>query len=323
MARQMTPKVCAIEGCGRRNSKGEYCWGHDNLIKKGLPLDTPLRTSKPLQRCGIAECDLPVHARGLCPIHYRRLKRGTPLDAPFDARPKGPYKNVKKAKTTYEERLAQRAEKAPRCRCGCGTLTDYNEKKHRHNAYANGHYRGFKPYKDETWLHEEYVVKGRTLDDIAQECGVRSSSVKAFMRKFGIKVRPQSESLRLSGKVRGENNPSWKGGTTPERQRLYKTPEWKALVLAVWTRDGFKCQRCGIGNVSRTNRLHAHHIGTWAEYPELRTDMKNLVTLCKNCHLWVHSNNNRYRRFLKKGSRRNKHDTPPMPRPERPNNLTD
>jgi hypothetical protein len=313
MPRQMKPKVCVVPKCGRRRTKGEYCWGHNGLIERGLPLDTPIRARPPTQ-CSLDGCHDPVQAKGLCPLHYARLKRGVPLDSPFDSRPKGAYKNVKNAKTTYEARVAARQAPAPMCACGCGRPTEFSPTKNAYLKYFRGHYRGFKPYKEETWLREQYVVNQRTVDSIAEECGVNRSSVRKYMRKFGIEARPQSESLRLGGKVRGKNNPSWKGGTTPERQRLYKTPEWKALVLAVWTRDGFKCQRCGVGNVSRTNRLHAHHIGTWAEYPELRTDMNNLVTLCKNCHLWVHSNDNRHRRFLKKGSRRNKHDTPPQPR---------
>lgn len=309
MAREMSSKVCEVPDCGRARTKGLHCYGHFKLFENGLPLDTPLKRAKPPKPCSVDGCENPVISKNLCRFHYVRQQRGITLDNPFDDRPKGrPYKNVKNAKTTFEDRLALRNGVAPQCRCGCGTLTEYNSKKHRHNVYANGHLNGFKPYKDEKWLREQYVVKQRMIDEIATECGVTTSSIKRYMNRFGIEARPQKESLRIGGKSKGKNNPAWRGGTTPERQRLYKTPEWKELVLAVWTRDGFKCKRCGVGNVSRTNRLHAHHIGTWADYPELRTDMKNLVTLCQSCHLWVHSNLNTRRRFLKRGSRRNRHD---------------
>jgi len=306
----MTSKACVI--CGRRRHRGDYCYGHYRLSKKGLPLDTPLANAKPTEPCSIKGCEEPHSAKGLCSFHYGRKKRGVALETPFDSRPTGPYRNVKGTKSTYEERVVARKKKAPKCGCGCGELTKFSNGEYR--VYAKGHYRGFKPYKDETWLREQYEVKQQTIDEIAEECGVTGSSVKKFMVKFGIAVRPQAESLRIGGKVSGKNNPAWKGGTTPERQRLYKSKEWKELVLAVWSRDGFNCQRCGVGNVTRTNRLHAHHIGTWAEYPELRSDMKNLVTLCRECHQWVHSNANRYRRFLKKGSRRHRHETSSQPR---------
>jgi hypothetical protein len=160
------------------------------------------------------------------------------------------------------------------------------------------HYRGWYPYKDEAWLRKEYEVKKRTVDDIAAQFGVQASSVRRFMSRFGIPVRSQAESLRLSGKSKGKNNPAWKGGTTPERQRLYKTPEWKALVQAVYKRDGYRCKRCKHHQDHGQHALHAHHIATWAEAPELRREMSNLVTLCNECHKWVHSRANKRRRFL-------------------------
>lgn len=314
MARVERPKACSINGCRRRKVKGDLCYSHNRLKEQGLPLDTPIRSKQP-RSCAVDGCEHPVHAKDLCAVHYRRMKKGAPIDAPFDARPKGPYRNAKGAKKPFEERLAARKRKAPFCGCGCGEPTEFSASKSDYFRYVRGHYRGWKPYKDEKWLEENYVRQSRTIDAIAKECGVVASSVAHYLRRFGIPIREQKESLRLSGAVKGRKNPAWKGGTTPERQRLYKTPEWRQLVLAVWTRDGFKCQRCGVPSAGgRRTNLHAHHIGTWAEYPELRTDMKNLVTLCKDCHLWVHSNQNRYRRFLKKGSRRNKHDTPPSPR---------
>jgi len=197
-----------------------------------------------------------------------------------------------------------RKRKPPKCACGCGETTKFSASKNDYLKFARGHYRGWKPYKDPEWLTEEYSGKKRTIDSIAQESGVNTTSVARYLRRFGIPIREQKDSLRLSGAVKGERNPAWKGGTTPERQRLYKTSEWKALVLSVWERDNFTCQRCGVGNVDKQNRLHAHHIGTWAEYPELRTKKSNLITLCKRCHTWVHSNANTRRRFLKRKSKR-------------------
>jgi hypothetical protein len=100
----------------------------------------------------------------------------------------------------------------------------------------------------------------------------------------------------MSGRT-GTSNPNYRGGTSPERQRLYASGEWKELVRQVYARDRYTCQRCGESHTSR-NKLHAHHIKTWAEYPALRFEISNLITLCNHCHNWVHSSGNTDQLFL-------------------------
>lgn len=78
----------------------------------------------------------------------------------------------------------------------------------------------------------------------------------------------------------GSNHHRWKGGITPEMQRQRgskATADWR---IAVYLRDEFTCVVCGqVGG-----KLHAHHIKSWAEFPELRFDVSNGVTACKKCH---------------------------------------
>ncbi len=50
--------------------------------------------------------------------------------------------------------------------------------------------------------------------------------------------------------------------------------------IAVYERDGFKCQCCDkVGG-----GLHAHHILSWHAYPDKRYDIDNGITLCVDCH---------------------------------------
>jgi thymidylate synthase (FAD) len=95
----------------------------------------------------------------------------------------------------------------------------------------------------------------------------------------------------------GEKSPNWKGGVTPERQRLYATKEWNSINSKVFERDNWVCQRCG-GKHSYRNQLHAHHIKSWADYPDNRLELSNLITICKKCHHWIHSKKNTKKDFL-------------------------
>jgi len=51
----------------------------------------------------------------------------------------------------------------------------------------------------------------------------------------------------------------------------------------VYRRDNNTCQHCGA-----TVGLHAHHILSYNEYPELRFDIDNGITLCTVCHALEH-----------------------------------
>lgn len=102
----------------------------------------------------------------------------------------------------------------------------------------------------------------------------------------------------LKGK-RGAQTPNWKGGVTPERQRVYASPEWKEAVKVVWQRADARCERCGKHhNEARARGTFAvHHVVSFA-VAELRCDPSNLRLLCRACHLFVHSRRNVDKEFL-------------------------
>lgn len=51
--------------------------------------------------------------------------------------------------------------------------------------------------------------------------------------------------------------------------------------MNVYSRDGFKCR---IDNESCGGRIEAHHILGWKDYPDLRYESKNGITLCHAHH---------------------------------------
>lgn len=69
-------------------------------------------------------------------------------------------------------------------------------------------------------------------------------------------------------------------GRTSENRILRTSDAYKSLRKYVMQRDEFTCQDCKtVGG-----KLEMHHIKEWCNYPELRFEASNCVTLCKPCH---------------------------------------
>ena len=93
----------------------------------------------------------------------------------------------------------------------------------------------------------------------------------------------------------GNKSYRWRGGITEknklERSQM-KTRNWSREIKV---RDDFTCQLCGIKSkkgLGRSIRLHSHHKKSWKSYPELRYDLSNGITLCKDCHKKIIHNKN-------------------------------
>ena len=132
----------------------------------------------------------------------------------------------------------------------------------------NGHWSKGKPswnkgkkLNDETKKRISQARKGKNLGNTFR---------KGFASWNKGKKYPQ---------VSGENHWNWKGGWTRSKN-AYNSFEYRSWRMAVFTRDEFRCQGCGIVGTYIT----AHHIKSWAKYPKLRFEVNNGVTLCEECH---------------------------------------
>ena len=97
-------------------------------------------------------------------------------------------------------------------------------------------------------------------------------------------------SLHLRILKKEKNSPLWKGGKTKINQLLRTRTEYLDWRNKIFQRDNYTCQECGIksGNGVKIY-LNVHHKKSFSEYPDLRFNLDNGVTLCKNCHLLEHS----------------------------------
>lgn len=84
----------------------------------------------------------------------------------------------------------------------------------------------------------------------------------------------------------GENAPAYNHNKTLEDRLLQrKYLEYYEWRKNVYEKDNYTCQCCGN---NKGHNLNAHHILNYSEYEELRTDIYNGITLCKDCHKLFH-----------------------------------
>jgi len=157
-------------------------------------------------------------------------------------------------------------------------------------------------------LYDMYVVQRLSKKDIAETFNVAPSVINRCLKLYNIHVRGDSEAK--FGLMKGETHPNWKGGRTSLYARLreffgvHQTQE-------VLKRDHYKCQMCG-----SEHKLQVHHIRHFknifeeilSEHKDLSlkdnenelydiitkddrfNDLENLITYCKECHLYkVHN----------------------------------
>lgn len=92
-------------------------------------------------------------------------------------------------------------------------------------------------------------------------------------------IEKYKRTLEETGIRKGENNPAWKGGVTPENLRIRSSLEMEIWRNIVFERDGYKCQIC-----ESNKNIEANHIKKFSTHKKLRLESTNGITLCKNCH---------------------------------------
>lgn len=111
-----------------------------------------------------------------------------------------------------------------------------------------------------------------------------------FKRKQAARKRGKPTSKRhkiaVSAAQQGISVTEWQGFKTPENERIRGSQKYTTWRTSIFKRDKYVCQLCK----ERGGKLHAHHIRSFAEYPKLRFDLANGITLCEDCHREVEKN---------------------------------
>lgn len=110
------------------------------------------------------------------------------------------------------------------------------------------------------------------------ECGTVFEPLHASDYRVYCSFRCKGMGMRR--RYSGPNSPTWQGGKTPIVKQLRRGIDYFAWRKRVFERDDYTCGFC----LRRGGDVEAHHIRPVSFYPELITDLRNGITLCKPCH---------------------------------------
>lgn len=106
-------------------------------------------------------------------------------------------------------------------------------------------------------------------------------------RKLSLEHRKKLSEIRKT--KLGKNSNNWKGGITLKNELERGSLKYISWRNNIFSKDHYTCQKCYI----RGGNLHAHHIENFSEKEELRYEISNGITFCKECHKEFHKKYNK------------------------------
>lgn len=137
------------------------------------------------------------------------------------------------------------------------------------------------------WSQPEYRHQ-MSLRHVGRPSGKKGKSVAPEIREAisnSLKGHTPWNKGKKCPQFSGINNYRWiidRSKLSKGREIEYRNnPAHHNWSLNVKNRDGWKCQ---ISNSDCSGRMEAHHILSWKNYPELRYQLNNGITLCHFHH---------------------------------------
>ncbi len=210
-----------------------------------------------------------------------------------------------------------------KCLCGCGINIISPDKEGRERFYKQGHNPSGLLTRFQKDKHSSFATefkKGRfpwnknkgVTSSICPTCNNKKSHMAQICRKCWFKENPpwNRGKIGVQKGLKGDKNPMWNGGTTPLRNQIYNSTEYKLWSSKIKKRDDFCCKQCShIGGI-----LHTDHIKPFflilrenkikslqdAIHCDELWDINNGRTLCVVCHKLTPTYGNKlYFRLLK------------------------
>jgi len=152
-----------------------------------------------------------------------------------------------------------------------------------YDGIINGmHYKNLIYYLVEILSNESLNNRIYTTKELMDECKYELEE-KKYAKKFidyliKINLLDKKDDLVYCSDYLGEPK------EVKQNQKLRKSKQYKNWRRNVFERDNYQCQKCG----QTGGQLNAHHIKPYSEFPSLRLELDNGVTLCEKCHKKEH-----------------------------------
>jgi hypothetical protein len=129
----------------------------------------------------------------LTTVRSRMDEYGIPTRPAARRGAKGPHNDAEWLREQYVERGRMLHDIADECGVAESTIRRRMDK-YDIPTRPGGRQRIKGPHNDAEWLREQYIERGRTRHDIADECGVSEVSIRRRMDEFGIEWRVGADS---------------------------------------------------------------------------------------------------------------------------------
>lgn len=162
----------------------------------------------------------------------------------------------------------------------------------------------YKEYKNKYASYEKYYNRLSFCEDIQNKFGILEVKCAYCNKWFAPLIKEvQNRIIAISNNDRGEQrfycSSSCKNDCPIYGQILHDKSHKKKdysnelnseFRKYIFNLDNYECQRCGESKLSNNKlSLHCHHINPKKISPIEESDPDNGITLCKDCHKWVHS----------------------------------
>lgn len=154
-------------------------------------------------------------------------------------------------------------------------------------------------YCDECYKRLRESGKYGRYNKVETECGYCHKKIFVIKSRFikyeYVYCNKECMAKHYAEIYTGKNSPTWKGG----KSHHYIGNFYHQRKLAR-KRDNYRCALCGISENEYNKEMSVHHIKSYRSFEnkEEANKLDNLISLCENCHRFVHSNKNVNKIFI-------------------------